>query len=140
MKVSDEMLARAADAMVMINNQASWVDLARAALEAALADVPEPVYCGHDPAAALQAVLDELNDANAKLAYGRSVERQALDARIADLEAKLEAAQLYDRDVRIGQLRELEEKLDKVRAWYDAAPIDPELWELGAILDGKEQP
>lgn len=41
LRVTDEMIERAADAMVMINKQASWVDLARRALEAALADVPE---------------------------------------------------------------------------------------------------
>ncbi len=104
MKVSDEMLARAADAMVMINNQASWVDLARAALEAVLADIPDP-----------EEVRAEIMDG---LAYGRSVETQALDARIAELEAKVA----------------------RVRAWVEGHAQQFILADLQDILDGKEQP
>lgn len=103
MKATDEMLARAADAMVMINNQASWVDLARAALEAALADIPDP-----------EEVRAEIME---ELAYGRSVERQALDARIAELEAKVA----------------------RVRAWAKAG-VNRRWSDLLGVLDGKEQP
>lgn len=68
MRVSDEMVRRAADAMVMINNQASWADLARAALDAALADVPGPAQLEQWTAWRARAMAAE-----AKLARARTL-------------------------------------------------------------------
>lgn len=88
-------------------------DAVYGALKAVLADIPDP-----------EQVRAEIMEG---LAYGRSVETQALDARIAELEAKL----------------------DKVRAWrveYDEPTeyrngLSHEAGEaLDVILDGKDPP
>ncbi len=115
MKVTDEMVERAMAAAPLREPDAfspfirklfddERRKVFRAALEAALADIPDP-----------EQVRAEIMD---ELAYGRSVERQMLDARIAELEAKLE----------------------KVRAWVEGHAQQYILAELTDYLDGKEQP
>ncbi len=111
MKVTDEMITRAIEAMEVREPKdlRTAIDdvlrrkYVRVALEAALADIPDP-----------EQVRAEIMD---ELAYGRSVERQALDARIAELEAKVA----------------------RVRAWAKAG-VNRRWSDLLGVLDGKEQP
>ncbi len=110
MKVTDELIIKGADAMVMINNQASWVDLSRAALEAALANVPEPNNA-HE--AVVQSVREEVPEHFLREADGY------LFRAVAQMAARI---------------RELEAQLQKARDWWENAEIDPELGPLGVIL------